>query len=178
MIKIPQASDYEFTDLRNGIARCIQAVIPSAIVYNNWAMKYGLEETISLLTGPEGYIHAWLISISEMGSLTSKGGAVSVGEMDFPLTVRIWGFIGNSYGGNIGSRQDIIERECKEIVKVLWLNQATLGMNNPKNLAQDKPLGFVRFTDIDVKPFGSGDDIIVAEGFMDVTWREWVKEQF
>lgn len=170
VVKIPKESNQQLADLRKGIAHCISSVLAArgstAIVHDNWALHYDLDETIEAISLPNGRIHSWIIRISSIGSEAQTVGAMMI---EMPLEVRITGFVGYQYGTDNNSRQSLLEKECKDIIKTLYLNQGHLGMDNPGPL---RNVGFLTFEDIDVRGFGSGSDIIIAEGRLTLEWRE------
>ena len=175
MIKLPVKSTCTLHHLRDGIAKCIIEVVDSdCIVHNNWAMKYSLEETMELIS-KDDVIHSWMVSIDEIvPEEKSIGGRVGGGLINVPLDVRIWGFIGYEYGSDGSSRTAILEQECLEIIKILYLNEETLGMTDFSCL-QDSEL--LQFDSLTTRSFGSGNDVIIAEGSLKVDWSEIISEQ-
>lgn len=172
-IRIPKQATNEFVELRKGIAACIKAVVPSdAVVYDNWALKYDLNETIELLSN-DNIIHAWLVSVKAIDVERRRvGGAL----LSMPLTVRIWGFIGYSYSPN-GDRQSMLEKECKDIIRVIELNQDHLGMDLDQFNPCIEQVGILTFPDIDVHAWGSASDVMVAQGTLLVDWAEHIQQE-
>lgn len=171
-IDIPVQDEVSIADFRDAIAKCIDALDTGAIVHNNWEFKYNWQETVDYLT-PTGsnVVHAWLVSVSEINEESVlEGGDV----LYLPLTVKIWGLIGYEYGTSNESRQATLEKECLQIIKVLYMNRLHFGMDNAENF--DK-VGTLTFDEIDVKAWGTGNDILVAQGQMEVRWKTLLQKQ-
>ncbi len=107
---------------------------------------------------------------------TRAGGAA----IEMPLTIAVNGYIGYRYGTDSASRQAILEKECKEIIKIFYLNKGIYGMDNASardSLATvDDNEQFLTFNDISVQGFGSKDTVLIAEGTMTIVWKELIQE--
>ena len=152
--------------LRQGLARLIVAVAPTARVYERWPLKFEPGKTAELLK-PVGsdVIHSWIIGINRAIPKEEKiGGSV----IQWDLNIRIWGFIGYEYGADSDNPQNTIELEAKRITQVIYLNREHLTLDNTQAL---KEVGLLEFPDIDAQGFGR-DDIIVAQGELNIEVEE------
>lgn len=153
--------------VREGIQRCIKSVAPTAVVYSRWPLKFDIGRTAELLKSDadNGNIHAWIIGVNQATPFMDRVG----GEMiQWKLNIRVWGFIGYEYGIDNDNPQNVLEDECRKIAQCLWLNRATLTLDDPLCL---KDVGYLVFDDIDTHGFGQ-DDIIVARGEIEITLKE------
>ena len=157
----------EWSDLRKGIKDCIKSVTPLARIYSSWPLKYDVGQTKNLLMSKAdgGKVHAWIISINKAIPYNKKAGGYA---LSWDLNVRIWGFLGYAQTHN-AETQDTIEKEVKAITQVLFLNQKHLALEDASALHE---VGMVEWEEIDVEAFGSGDDVHVAKGNLDVTIME------
>lgn len=153
--------------LREGVARCIQAVAPTARVYERWPLKFDLQRTAELLKSDSdgGKIHSWIIAVSKAVPYNDRAGG---NILLWDLTLRIWGFMGYEYGIDSSNPQNDMENECRKVAQVLAMNRVDLTMDTSRCL---KEVGYIRFDDIDTQGFGQ-DDIIVAQGELDVKLKE------
>src|SRR5688572_902744 len=83
--------------LRQGLARLIESVAPTARVYERWPLKFDIGKTAELLksTADSNRIHAWIIGINRAIPREKKVGGTAI---EWDLTIRIWGLIGYQYG--------------------------------------------------------------------------------
>lgn len=155
--------------VRQGLSRIIEAVAPTARVYERWPLKFDTGQTAELLksSADNGRIHAWIIGISSaIPYIDRVGGGSSLVIWD--LTFRIWGFIGYEYGIDSDNPQNTIETECRKLVQAMHLNRDHLTLDWTQCL---KDVGELEFPDIDAQGFGR-DDIIVAQGEMKIKLKE------
>ncbi len=166
-IPAPQ-EELDWRLLREGIARCIKAVAPTARVYDRWPLKFNIGKTAELLRSDTdaGKIHAWIIGINKAEPYNDRSGGENLLLWD--LDVRIWGFMGYEYGIDSANPQNDLENECRKIAQVIQLNKIHLTMDISQCL---KEVGYVQFEDIDTQGFGQ-DDIIVAQGMLEVKLKE------
>lgn len=163
------SEELEWLKIREGLKRCIEAVAPTARVYERWPLKFEVSETAELLMSENdnGRIHSWIIGISQAVPKNDRSGTGN-GLILWDLTVRIWGFIGYEYGIDSDNPQNELENECRKIVQVIEKNRLDLNMETSGAL---KEVGMLEFRDIDTKGFGQ-DTIIVAEGEIEITTKE------
>lgn len=176
-VRIPKASPHDFSELRDGLAECIKATGTGARVHNNWAMYSTLDETLQSLTNADKLIHAWMVGIKGIDVRNTRAGGAAI---EMPLTIAVNGYIGYRYGTDSVSRQAILERECRDIIKIFYLNKGIYGMENVSardSLATvDDNEQFLTFNDISVQGFGSKDTVLIAEGTMTIVWKEYIQE--
>jgi hypothetical protein len=153
--------------LRQGIARLIESVAPTAKVYERWPLKFDVNKTAELLKSPAdgNRIHSWIIGIHKALPRIEKVGGTAI---EWDLTIRVWGLIGYQFGTDSDNPQNTIELEAKRIAQVVYLNQAHLTLDNTQALGE---VGMVEFNDIDAAGFGR-DDIIVAKGELEIEIKE------
>ena len=155
--------------LREGLARLVASVAPTAKVYERWPLKFEVEQTAELLksysVADNGRIHAWIIGIHSAVPYTDRVGGTAI---FWDLSVRVWGFIGYEYGVDSDNPQNTIENECRKLSQLVFLNRDHLTLDNTQCL---KEVGFLEFPEIDAQGFGR-DDIIVAQGELQVKLKE------
>lgn len=169
IIPVNPSVETEWLPIRQGLARLITSVAPTAIVYDRWPLKFEIGRTTELLTstGDNGRIHAWIIGVHEAIPDTDRnGGDVLLWE----LIIRVWGFIGYQLGIDSDNPQNTIETECRKISQIVFKNRLHLTMDNTQAL---KDVGHVVFHDIDAQGFGR-NDVIVAQGEMRVRLIEFL----
>lgn len=168
-IVIPTATqELSWVDLRKGLRDCVKAVATTARVYSRWPLKYDIGKTVTLLeSSSEDRVHAWIISINKASPYNEKAGG---NNLQWDLTVRIWGFLGYEYGlDDDDNAQNILEEEARKVAQVIFMNRKHLGMDDTQAL---KDVGYLNFTDIDTHGFGE-DDVIVAQGELNITLSEF-----
>lgn len=173
-IKIPKALTRDFVELREGIANCISALNTGAIVHNNWIMQSDIEDTLNMLEDANGKVHGWMVSIDSVEPTEPRTG---VNYIEYDINVRIWGLMGYYYEASRDSAQSILEKECRDVIRVILLNRSTLGMDDTTPIPIKPIDSLPRFEDIDVKAFGRGSDVIVAQGNLRVIWTEVTEEE-
>lgn len=158
--------ELDWKALREGIKSCIKEVVGDAVVYSSWPLRYSVGDTVRLLTSKaEGKVHAWIIGINRAQVYADKVGGH---QLEWELNVRIWGFFGydSTYTADV---QNAAEEEIKAVTRVIYANAKTFNMESTQALATD---GIIDWDDIDVQAFGSGDDVLVAQGSLTIKARE------
>lgn len=155
-------------DLRKGLQECIKLATTNARVYSSWPLKYDIGKTVSLLTSKAdgNRVHAWIISIARAVPYNNKAGG---NNLEWDLTIRIWGFLGYAYGTHDDDTQSELEEEARRVSQTIFVNRAHLGLESTSAL---KEVGYLKFEDIDVHGFGESD-VHVAQGELNITLSEF-----
>ena len=156
-----------FSDLRKAIRDCIKLVAPDAVVYSSWPLKFDIGKTVNLLRSQAdgNKVHAWIIDVNRAEVDDKKAGGY---QLEWILNVRIWGFVGYE-ATHDDSVQSTIEDEVRAITQVLHVNRKHLGLDDTSAL---KEVGLVVWDNIEVNAFGSGEDVHVAQGNLEIRLSE------
>jgi hypothetical protein len=165
---VEQEVDWE--DLRKGIKDCITAALTvsnvvKARIYSSWPLKYDVGQTVDLLESEtdDNKVHAWIIGINR--TVPRDGGKSSGHYLEWPLQIRVWGFLG--FDGP--ESQNTIEDEVRKITRVIYANSKTFGQSTIQGI---KSSGIVSWEEIDTYAFSAGNDVLVAKGSLEITIRE------
>jgi hypothetical protein len=162
----PTPRKISWSHLRRGIKQILMAAAPNARVHARWALKYDITSTIDyiLSTNDTDVIHAWMVSVETVQASNPKIGG---GELEYDLTIRIWGFKSFDFGTDEENSQDAFEDEVDDVIAYFNANRLfAFGLTEEEGRQYLRDINFLPQFEIEVAAFGEGYDVHVAKASM------------
>lgn len=167
----PLSRKIKWSDIRKGIKAILMAAAPNARVHNRWALKYDIESTLDYIraTDNSDNIHAWMVTISGAPASQVKVGGGGGAEIEYDLSIKIYGFKSFIFGTDASNSEDSFDDEVDDVVAYFNANRlAAFGLTEEQGRKYLRDVNLLPQFEMEVAAFGEGYDVHVAKATMNV----------